>query len=115
MRLINTSTLELKEFTRDIPSYAILSHRWTDDEISYKDFLKGRNKGSIGYEKVERFCDFVRRRMDTYDDDCAVALYRQPGLLAWDQPVEWAWVDTCCMFHWKGKRLCVVVVANRST
>lgn len=81
MRLINTSTLELREFVKDPPPYAILSHRWTDDELSYKDFAKGRNKESIGYNKVKHFCEFVKahnsRRL-------------------WKTPVEWVWVDTCC-------------------
>ena len=94
MRLIDTSTLELKEFVKDIPSYAILSHRWTDDEISYKDFLKGRRIGSVGYKKVIRFCDFVRQRTDSKVED-AISTSRE-RILAWEQPVQWAWVDTCC-------------------
>jgi hypothetical protein len=32
MWLLNTSTLKLEEFYSNVPSYAILSHRWKEDE-----------------------------------------------------------------------------------
>ncbi len=36
MRLIHTSKLELHEFFGDaIPPYAILSHYWEDEEVSF--------------------------------------------------------------------------------
>lgn len=40
MRLINTRTLELSEFFGDnIPKrYAILSHRWEDEEVTFRDW-----------------------------------------------------------------------------
>lgn len=38
MRLINTATFELEEVWDDsVVDYAILSHRWRDQEISYTD------------------------------------------------------------------------------
>ncbi|KAK3068563.1 hypothetical protein LTR53_013763, partial [Teratosphaeriaceae sp. CCFEE 6253] len=75
MRLLNTQTLELKEFLGDrVPAYVILSHRWGDDETSYKDFRKGVNKDSAGYRKVVDFCTFARSRVR-----------------------EWVWVDTVCI------------------
>lgn len=52
MRLINVYSLELKEFITDIPRYAILSHRWSDDEISLKEYRKEPRVESIGYKKV---------------------------------------------------------------
>ena len=78
MRLINVHTLELKEFTGAVPGYAILSHCWTDDEISYKEFRKQRNQGSLGYEKIRRFCEGVSSGAFTF------------GNLS----IDWAWVDT---------------------
>lgn len=37
MRLLNTSTLKLREFHDDgIPDYAILSHTWEDGEVSFQ-------------------------------------------------------------------------------
>lgn len=76
MYLINTETLELTSFidVNVCPKYAILSHRWTDDEVTHKDFVKGRKKDSSGYKKILDFCTLVK----------------QNGL-------SWAWVDTCCI------------------
>jgi hypothetical protein len=35
MRLLNTDTPEFAEFYEpDVPSYAILSHRWEKDEVT---------------------------------------------------------------------------------
>jgi hypothetical protein len=40
MRLIDVNTLELRSFTDDaIPPYAILSHTWGSDEISYQELV----------------------------------------------------------------------------
>ena len=48
MRLLNTTTLELEEIIGDRPAYAILSHRWQDDEVSFQDAIKGK---AIALEK----------------------------------------------------------------
>lgn len=38
MRLLNTETLQLYQFGDDeIPTYAILSHTWLGEEITFKD------------------------------------------------------------------------------
>jgi len=75
MRLLNTTTLELAEFFEaDIPHYAILSHRWSNDEISFKEFRKGLRQESLGYQKVATFAEFA----------CA-------------QGQGWCWVDTICI------------------
>ncbi|KAK4187887.1 vegetative incompatibility protein HET-E-1 [Podospora australis] len=37
MKLINVTTREVEEFFTDIPTYAILSHTWGPDEVSYVD------------------------------------------------------------------------------
>ncbi|KAF7188045.1 Vegetative incompatibility protein HET-E-1, partial [Pseudocercospora fuligena] len=40
MRLINTETLRIEEFSdENLPKYAILSHTWGSDETSYYDFF----------------------------------------------------------------------------
>ncbi|CAK1356721.1 unnamed protein product [Cercospora beticola] len=77
MRLLNTQTLKFGEFfDREIPEpYYILSHRWTRDEISYKDFKNGNNLSSIGYWKVIDFCGLVQER----------------------HGASWVWVDTICI------------------
>lgn len=78
MRLVNTKDLTFTEFLdpESTPAYAILSHRWTTDEICYKDFRKRSRavKKTSGYRKVAKFCDTVR----AYGH-------------------RWAWVDTICI------------------
>lgn len=77
MRLIDTNSLELVEFTEDeIPygRYAVLSHRWTHDEVTFKEFRKGLKTQSIGYQKIMDACKCARSRKRPY-----------------------IWVDTCCI------------------
>lgn len=68
MRLLNTSTLELREFNFDnlgleIPfGYAILSHRWREDEVDFKSLSKKRQTYGAGYEKIVKFCRFAKAR-----------------------------------------------------
>lgn len=35
--LINCTTLELVDFAKDVPPYAILSHTWKDEEVIFQD------------------------------------------------------------------------------
>jgi hypothetical protein len=80
MRLINTRTLELKEFLEsDLPKYAILSHTWGNEEVTLQQFLDAstscpRNRHLKGYRKVQSFC------RESLKDG-----------------FEWAWADTCCI------------------
>lgn len=53
-------------FDRSIPPYAILSHRWTDDETSYEDYLTLRRQDSFGYRKVLDFCKSALERGHQY-------------------------------------------------
>jgi hypothetical protein len=77
MRLLNTKTMELKEFFDDrIPPYAILSHRWEQDELSYQDLQAGRNRAGAGFTKVQKCCDKASTDGKRF---------------------EWLWVDTCCI------------------
>ncbi|KAF9728633.1 HET domain-containing protein [Paraphaeosphaeria minitans] len=58
-----------------IPPYAILSHTWLDnEEVTYDDFIGGRNRDKAGYCKI-RYCAQQAKR---------------DGL-------EYCWVDTCCI------------------
>ena len=76
MYLIDTATLELKEFIdHTTVEYAILSHVWVHgEEMTFKDFMKRRNLQSSGYQKVKRFSELAARAGSA-----------------------WAWVDTCCI------------------
>jgi hypothetical protein len=75
MRLINTLTLELSDFYDfEIPKYAILSHTWGKEEVSFQQWCSPDFPCNAGYWKIYHFCSTCRR--DGY---------------------EWAWVDTCCI------------------
>lgn len=65
-----------KNFTEDIPRYAILSHTWggDDDEVTFADFIADAGSDKIGYKKIE-FC----RKQAAID-----------GL-------QYFWIDTCCI------------------
>jgi hypothetical protein len=58
----------------DIPSYAILSHTWGPEEVTFKELMDGRGEGKMGYEKI-RFC----------------------GRQALRDGLQYFWVDTCCI------------------
>ena len=76
MRLLDTKTLKFKEFfDSDIPHYAILSHRWGQDEATFQDFEMSRERKRLGFSKIRGFCKQARLRGQ----------------------YEWAWVDTCCI------------------
>lgn len=65
MRVLDTETLEFREFP-DLPDkpYAVLSHRWSLDEITYKQYRKTREsiQNRAGYKKVVAFCRVARQR-----------------------------------------------------
>lgn len=54
MRLVNVYTLRLEEFfEEDIPQYAILSHKWGPEELTYKEVAKSCiDTRKQGYEKL---------------------------------------------------------------
>ncbi|KAG7406773.1 Vegetative incompatibility protein HET-E-1 [Fusarium oxysporum f. sp. rapae] len=75
MRLLNSTSFELVEFVGDsIPPYAILSHTWASEEVTFS-YLQQRE-----YEHLKGFAKLK--------SCCAQAV--QDGL-------EWAWIDTCCI------------------
>ena len=65
MRLLeynNDGEFGLAEFFGDdIPRYAILSHRWEAEEVTFKDLMNGTGKSKAGYGKVQ-FCGEQGRR-----------------------------------------------------
>jgi hypothetical protein len=73
MWLLNTHSLKLEAFLGDTPSYAILSHRWENEELSFGD-ITAEHRHLKGYHKVEAFCKEARRNH-----------------------FEYVWVDTCCI------------------
>jgi len=105
MRLINTNTLKLEEFHGTIPEYAILSHTWTSEEVSFEAFTTNPTGTGQGYNKIAAACGRAR-----------------------SQGLGYCWVDTCCiaksssaelseainsMFAWyKQAKVCFVYLAD---
>jgi hypothetical protein len=75
MRLLNTTSIEVERFTGKVPPYAILSHRWEDDEVTLEDMKPGgAGKGMKGYRKLRLSCAMAER-----------------------QGLNYIWIDTCCI------------------
>jgi hypothetical protein len=75
MRLINTHTRQFREFIgNNIPPYAILSHTWEEEEVTYKHYTDGNHQNMKGYAKIDMTCRLAEK-----------------------QGLEHAWVDTCCI------------------
>ena len=113
MRLLNVHTLKFREFfDQEIPPYGILSHRWGEDEISHKDFRKGRVPAeSASYKKISDFCAFVRertifdfgpfteRRREAYERNEAEP-FSPGGMHSVEgerEALQWVWIDTICI------------------
>jgi len=62
MRLLHTTKFHLDQFQDQrilpptIPPYAILSHTWADEEVSFQDVQQGLAQSRRGYEKVAGAC-----------------------------------------------------------
>ena len=79
MRLINSESLVLEEFMgggSQVPEYAILSHTWDKEEVSFQDYIHSDREAmrrKQGFQKIEKTCRMAR----------TAGLY--------------LWVDTCCI------------------
>ena len=77
MRLLHAESIQLRSFEENaIPRYAILSHTWGDDEVSFQDLhgSAAAAKRKIGYQKIKYVCQH-----------------------ALAQHLQYVWVDTCCI------------------
>jgi hypothetical protein len=88
MRLLDSTTLDFCQFLneRELPPYAILSHRWGQDKVSYEDVLKrGLRDRQLGESEG---CDKILR--------CARQT-RHDGL-------KYFWIDTCMFtYSWTSR------------
>ncbi|KAI3319183.1 heterokaryon incompatibility protein-domain-containing protein [Xylariaceae sp. AK1471] len=80
MRLIHTRTLKFHNFEQSsssVPRYAILSHTWGKEEVTFRDMSSELTAALIekeGYIKITQTCR-----------------------LALKDNLEYAWIDTCCI------------------
>jgi hypothetical protein len=74
MRLLNTDTLELETFSGDLPTYAILSHTWSEQEVTFKDIFNPSRTELKGWAKISGCC-------------------RRAARDKW----RYCWIDTCCI------------------
>jgi hypothetical protein len=76
MRLLDTITLQFKEVIGCGEDYAILSHTWGDEEVSFKEFKKPNRetKKKSGYRKIE-----------------------SAAMQAKGDGFRYIWIDTCCI------------------
>ncbi|KAK4454481.1 heterokaryon incompatibility protein-domain-containing protein [Podospora aff. communis PSN243] len=79
MRLIDVHTYRLHEFfgSRIPQKYAILSHTWGDEEVTFQDLQADTGaswRRKKGYAKIKYTCREAKA-----------------------QGLDWAWIDTCCI------------------
>lgn len=77
MQLVNTLSLDLQDFAlQEIPPYAILSHTWSEDEVTFQDMASESPNRTLkkGYVKILETCRLAR-----------------------ESNIKYAWVDTCCI------------------
>ncbi|OIW26663.1 HET-domain-containing protein [Coniochaeta ligniaria NRRL 30616] len=116
MRLIKTSTLEMKEFMGDYESrYAILSHTWEKDEITFQEMLQTYDTNDI-------------RKANAIKSKAGYLKIRKAAEVATSMAFEYIWIDTCCidksssaelseainsMFRWyKKATVCIAYIAD---
>lgn len=77
MKLLNCITFRIEDFfgSSNLKPYAILSHRWEADEVTYQEVLNP--------EELEQKTGWVKIR-----EACRIAL---------SKGYEYVWVDTCCI------------------
>ncbi|KAI0509007.1 HET-domain-containing protein [Xylaria bambusicola] len=62
MRLIDVKTLELKEFHHKVPPYAILSHTWGDQEVTFQEYLLATNNSSSSHTYIRSRPSDIKRK-----------------------------------------------------
>ncbi|KAF5495122.1 Vegetative incompatibility protein HET-E-1 [Colletotrichum siamense] len=55
MKLIHIENLDIQEFFHTLPLYAILSHTWEKDEVTFHDVSQKRVDGKAGWIKITSF------------------------------------------------------------
>lgn len=78
MHLLNVDSLRLETFYNEkIPSYAILSHTWENEEITFEKIQRPDSpsvRSQAGFEKIRKTCE--QAKLDEH---------------------QYVWIDTCCI------------------
>jgi len=98
MRLLQTSTFELKTFfDQGLPPYAILSHTWDDEEVTLQEVQQEESISLLQSMKT-------RIASGTSHDDPDIQNAKKGflkivgcALQAEVDGFEYIWMDTCCI------------------
>jgi hypothetical protein len=74
MRLINATTQELESFVGRAPPYAILSHTWGPEEVTFNEMQSQPDTTKAGWRKILLACQQAK-----------------------DDGYSYVWCDTCCI------------------
>lgn len=85
MRVIDTESLEFRDFGHRMPDrpYAILSHRWGEDELTYRQYLS--------LDKAEL------RRQARPEHSTGLGKILWGCFMARSNGIPYFWIDTCCI------------------
>jgi len=96
MRLLRAVDMTFHEFEgSSIPPYAILSHRWEGEEVTYQEMsdratAKGKGVRSTKDQELEIRAAATKRKS-------GFKKIRQCCEQALEDMIEYVWVDTCCI------------------
>lgn len=83
MRLLNVDSMIIESFVGDVPPYAILSHTWGKNEVTFDDVKLFRSK--------QDFCSAMDQ------DKRAYAKIHQAARAARADGYSHIWIDSCCI------------------
>jgi hypothetical protein len=121
MRLLHATELRFQEFLEsETPAYAILSHRWGANEVSYQDMLEVLHPNTKLHTVLGTTPPSIQ--------DWRFAKIQSCRIKALEKHLHWIWVDTCCinkessaeltesinsMYRWyQGARVCFVYMSD---
>ncbi|KAH0422874.1 het domain-containing protein [Colletotrichum camelliae] len=134
MRLLDARTLRVIEFNNDaIPPYAILSHTWADEEITYQDLNPQLDQI---YSQIKAMGSLLKAK-NGYQFSSQVKTKKgflkveQAAKRALSDRYDYIWIDTCCidksssaelseainsMYQWyQGAGICYAFLSDVST
>ncbi|KAF5363088.1 hypothetical protein D9758_012624 [Tetrapyrgos nigripes] len=96
MRLLNTKTLRVQEFLTEIPLYAILSHTWEAEEVTFQDIQNIATLAAACNERPVTFDD-IRAHLPPTQLKKGYTKVVQACVRARNSAFDWIWIDSCCI------------------